>query len=268
MLAILLLWGIGTLLLAFRFQLVPVAAIGLGDSLSRYAIGIPAALLGVWALMTQQRIFREQDMPQYGRDLVWAAAALLLYGVIGQIFVKESILFPSHVFSQANFLDWFGIPVQLFRAIMAAALTFFLLRALRAFDVEERRRFEQANQAKLAAQTAALDAERRTGRQMEQLNYELRLAAHKLSLLLDLSNLLDAPLPLPQRLDAALRRIVESLPFFRGRHDLLVTPGASDTGVTGSIAVTEPATPSHNGQPTDGLAPQRQRSQIRGEHRF
>ena len=87
------------------FSLLPLPAIGLADSLARYAIGIPAALLGVWALMAQQRIFREQDMPQYGRDLVWAAAALLLYGVIGQIFVKESILFPSHLFSQANFLD-------------------------------------------------------------------------------------------------------------------------------------------------------------------
>jgi signal transduction histidine kinase len=254
-LAILLLWLVGTLLLAFRFQLTPVAAIGLGDSLSRYTIGIPAALLGVWALMAQQRIFREQDMPQYGRDLVWAAAALLLYGVIGQIFVKESILFPSHVFSQANFLDWFGIPVQLFRAIMAAALTFFLLRALRAFDVEERRRLEQANQAKLAAQTAALDAERRTGRQMEQLNYELRLAAHKLSLLLDLSNLLDAPLPLPQRLDAALRRIVESLPFSEAGMILLVPAAAPSAGAAGSMAVTT----SHNGQPNDGLGPQRQR---------
>lgn len=251
-LAILVLWLGGTLVLAFRFQLTPLALVGLADSLSRFAIGIPAALLGVWALMTQQRIFREQDMPQYGRDLVWAAAALLLYGVIGQIFVKESLLFPSHVFSQANFLAWFGIPVQLFRALMAVALTFFLLRALRAFDVEERRRFEQANQAKLAVQTAALDAERRTGRQMELLNYELRLAAHKLSLLLDLSNLLDAPEPLAQRLDAALRRIVESLPFSEAGMILLVSQGASAAGPTGSMA----PTPSHNGQLHDGVGQQ------------
>ena len=255
---VLLLWLGGTLVLALRFQLAPLATIGLADSLSRYAIGIPAALLGVWALMAQQRIFREQDMPQYGRDLVWAAAALLLYGVIGQIFVKESILFPSHLFSQANFLTWFGIPVQLFRALMAAALTFFLLRALRAFDVEERRRLEQANQAKLAAQTAALDAERRTGRQMEQLNYELRLAAHKLSLLLDLSNLLDAPLPLAQRLDAALRRIVESLPFSEAGMILLVTQAAPNAGAAGAMAITT----SYNGHAQDGLGTQRQQPQI------
>jgi signal transduction histidine kinase len=255
-LAVLLLWFAGTLVLALRFQLAPLASIGLADSLARYAIGIPAALLGVWALMAQQRIFREQDMPQYGRDLVWAAAALLLYGVIGQIFVKESILFPSHLFSQANFLAWFGIPIQLFRAFMAAALTFFLLRALRAFDVEERRRLEQANQAKLAVQTAALDAERRTGRQMEQLNYELRLAAHKLSLLLDLSNLLDAPLPLPQRLDTALHRIVESLPFSEAGMILLVTQAAPNASA-GSLGITTP----NNGYPNDGPGSQRQRPQ-------
>ncbi len=243
-LIIVLLWLLGTAVLAVRYQLSPLATIGLADSLSRYSIGIPAALLGAWALMTQQRIFREQDMPQFGRDLVWAAAALLLYGVIGQIFVKESLLFPSHLFSQANFLAWFGVPVQLFRAVMAAALTFFLLRALRAFDVEERRRLEQANQAKLAVQTAALEAERRTGRQMEQLNFELRLAAHKLSLLLDLSNLLDAPLPLAQRLDEALQRIVQSLPFSEAGMILLAAPTVPAAGAAAGMAVAA----AHNGQ--------------------
>lgn len=224
--AVVALWLLGTAVVAVRFQLPAATAVALADSLARYSIGIPAALLGAWALMAQQRTFREQDMPQFGRDLVWAAAALLLYGVVGQLFVNENVLLPSHLLNQANFLAWFGVPVQLFRALMAAALTFFLLRALRAFDLEERRRLEQANDAKLAAQTAALDAERRTGRQMEQLNYELRLAAHKLSLLLDLSNLLDAPLPLAQRLDEALRRIVQSLPFSEAGMILLTAPAA------------------------------------------
>lgn len=210
---ILLLWLAATLWLAARFQLTPLQTINLADTLSRYSIGIPAALLGAWALMTQQRIFREYDMPQFGRDLVWAAAALLLYGVVGQIFVKETVVSPSHVLNTANFITWFGIPVQLFRAAMAAGLTFFLLRALRAFDTEETRRLEQANRAELEARSAALESERRTSQQMELLNDELRLAAHKLSLLLDLSNLLDEPLPLTERLTTALERIVQSLPF-------------------------------------------------------
>jgi signal transduction histidine kinase len=212
-LAILLLWLASAGVLVVRFQLSPLDAVTVADNLARYSIGIPAALLGAWALMAQQRIFREHDMPQFGRDLVWAAAALLLYGVIGQLFVRESVLAPSQWINSANFLAWFGIPVQLFRGVMAIALTFFLLRALRAFDIEETRRLEQANNAKLEARTAALEAERRTSQQMERLNDELRLAAHKLSLLLDLSNLLDEPLPLAERLTEALERIVQSLPF-------------------------------------------------------
>ncbi len=232
--AIVLLWLSGVAFVAWRFQLAPLAAVSMADNLARYSIGIPAALLGAWALMAQQRIFREHDMPQFGRDLVWAAAALLLYGVVGQLFVAETVLFPSHFLNNDNFLLWFGIPVQLFRAVMAAALTLFLLRALRAFDVEESRRLQQANSAKLQVQAAALEIERRSSQQMERLNDELRLAAHKLSLLLDLSNLLDAPLPLADRLADALQRTVQSLPFSEAGMILLAASsgGASANGKT------------------------------------
>jgi signal transduction histidine kinase len=225
--AILVLWLLGTLLLVARFQLAADEALILAHTLARYAIGIPAALLGAWALMAQQRTFREHDMSQFGRDLVWAAAALLLYGVVGQLFVEETVLVPSHILNNANFQAWFAIPIQLFRAVMAVALTFFLVRALRAFDIEETRQLEQANQAELQVRTAALEAERRTSQQMERLNDELRLAAHKLSLLLDLSNLLDEPLPFAERLAAALERIVQSLPFSEAGMILLAPSGYS-----------------------------------------
>jgi signal transduction histidine kinase len=221
---ILTLWLLSTVVLTVRFQLPPLAAVTVADNLARYGIGIPAALLGAWALMAQQRTFREHDMSQFGRDLVWAAAALLLYGVVGQLFVQATVLAPSRWLNSASFLGWFGIPVQLFRAVMAVALTLFLMRALRAFDIEETRRLEQANSAKLQARTAALEAERRTSQQMERLNDELRLAAHKLSLLLDLSNLLDEPLPLAARLATALERIVQSLPFSEAGMILLAAP--------------------------------------------
>jgi signal transduction histidine kinase len=48
---------------------------------------------------------------------------------------------------------------------------------------------------------------------MERLNDELRLATHELSLLLDLSNLLAAPLSLHDRLHSVLAKIVDSLDF-------------------------------------------------------
>jgi signal transduction histidine kinase len=129
------------------------------DALARYSLGIPAALLGAWALMTQQRTFREANMPQFGRDLIWATTALLLFGVIGQVFVRETTLVPSNVINSALFLQWFGIPVQLFRALVAIMLLVFMIRALKAFDVESRRRLDAANQARLNALNQVVDAQ-------------------------------------------------------------------------------------------------------------
>ena len=136
------------------------------DVLGRYLLGIPGALLAAGALMTQQRTFREHQMPQFGRDLVWCAAALLLYGAIGQLFVRQTLLFPSTILNSDLFLHWVGVPVQLFRAGMATILAFFMMRALNAFDLESRQRLEAANEAQLAAQTAMMRSERAASREI------------------------------------------------------------------------------------------------------
>lgn len=190
-----------------------LAFFSLIDVLARYLLCIPGALLGAWALMAQQRSFREHNLSQFSRDLVWCASAFLLYGVIGQLFVRQTMLPPSTVLNSTAFLVWFGIPVQLFRALMASAVTFYLVKALRVFDVENQRRLTEANRTRLLAQSQALEAERRSVAEISRLNTELRLTAHELALLLALSNLLVTPQPLAERLMAVLLKIVDSLHF-------------------------------------------------------
>lgn len=210
---LLVLWLVATAGAVMIYRLDTLRAVEMADVMARYSLGIPAALLGGWALMAQQRAFREQGMPQFGRDLVWAAAALLLYGAVGQLFVQPNVLPWGGTLNSANFLTWFGIPVQVFRAVMATVFMVYMLRALRAFELETVRRLEQANAAKLAAQTATLEAERRTSQQMEVLNEELRLAGHRLGLLLDISNVLNRPAAMHDRLRLALEQIVGALAF-------------------------------------------------------
>ncbi|GAB4540484.1 MAG: hypothetical protein Kow0063_30320 [Anaerolineae bacterium] len=218
------LWASGSLLVAITLRSPIDEAVAMADALARYSLGVPGALLGTWALMIQQRAFHQHGMPQFGRDLVWCATALFLYGAIGQVFVRQTPLFPSTHINSTIFLQWFGIPVQLFRAIMAAILAFFMVRALNAFELESQRALEEATQAKLEAQAAALEAERRISREMELLNEELRLTAHELSLLLDLSNLLAEPMSLQDRLRHALDKIVRSLNFPDAGMIMLVRP--------------------------------------------
>ena len=207
------LWLLSVLIVAAALKPSLDETVALADVLARYGVGIPGAMLGAWALMEQQRTFREHGMPRFGRDLVWCATALIMYGVVGQVFVRQTALVPSNVLNSSAFLQWFGIPVQLFRGVMAAILTGFMLRALNAFELENQMRLESANQASLDAQTDALEAERRVSREMERLNEELRMTTHELSLLLSFSNLLATPMSLSDRLGNVLAGIVRSLHF-------------------------------------------------------
>ena len=201
------------------FEIVVVA-----DVLSRYLLAVPGSVLAARGFMKQQRTFREHGMPQFGRDLVWSATALFLYGVLGQLFVRESILPISSALNAARFLQWFGIPVQLFRGIMASLVAVFMMRSLNAFELEE---------------------ELRT----ERLNEELRLTARELSWLLNLSNLLEAPMSLQERLDTILGQIVDGLSFPDSGMVLLAQRGTGMLRVWSSVGYDhQPDRGAQNGQ--------------------
>jgi len=229
------LWTLSVLLASRRHALPALNALLVGDVLARYLLAIPAALLSSWALFKQREAFRQHGMPQFGRDLLICAAALFGYGVIGQFFVRRTFLFPSSVINDALFLQVFGVPVQLFRAIMGAVVAFFMVHALNAFEVENRRRLQAANQARLQAQAAAIEAERRIIQEKERLNEQLRRKAHELGLLLEVSNLLATPVSLPGQARRALQRIVTSLKFSDAGMILLVERETGNLRVAASV---------------------------------
>ncbi|RME47259.1 MAG: hypothetical protein D6791_06295 [Chloroflexi bacterium] len=213
-----------------RAMLAPSAAdlLEMADVLARYSLGAPAALLATWALMRQQRSFREQNLPRFGRFLVWAASAMLVYGLMGQLTVPATALFPSRIWNEGHFLAWFGVPVQLFRALVMVVFAYSLLRALDAFEVEQERRLEEARRAKVMAQQAQIEAERRNRLEMEQLNAELRLTTRELMLMLDLANTLVSPRPLEERLKAALEELIDNVPRCDNGMVLLVSPDSGE----------------------------------------
>jgi signal transduction histidine kinase len=155
----------------------PAEWLAAADVLSRYTLGIPGALLASWALVLQQRIFRERGMAGFGRDLLWSALAFFWYGGAGQLFTRESILFPSTILNGELFIRLFGFPVQLFRAVMASVVAVFIIRALRAFEMESRQALAAANEARLLAQQEALEAQRRVQEETARLCAELQARA-------------------------------------------------------------------------------------------
>jgi signal transduction histidine kinase len=139
---------VGVLLNQSNSQMRAIAA----DVYTRYALAIPGAVLTVWGLLIQRRKFIQIGMPGIGRDLLFAAIAFGLYGVIGQLFTSPSIIFPSEYLNSEVFLRWFGFPVQVFRAATAMMAAIFITRSLRAFEVESNRRITDLRDAQLAEQ--------------------------------------------------------------------------------------------------------------------
>jgi signal transduction histidine kinase len=119
------------------------------DVYTRYALAIPGAALTTWGLLIQREKFKRTEMERFGRDVAIAAIAFALYGGIGQLFAAPSSIFPSRWLNYETFLQWFGIPIQVFRASMACLAAVFIIRSLRAFEEENRRAINSLREAQM-----------------------------------------------------------------------------------------------------------------------
>jgi signal transduction histidine kinase len=153
-------WGFGLFGMRGRFpatsELWQVA-----DVWTRYVLALPSALIASAGLIAQQRVFRRAGLARFGRDSLWAAVAFAWYGLVGQTFTQASPLFPSTVINENLFLALFGFPVQLLRAVAAIAAAVFVMRFLRAFEVETQRQIAalQTSQLLTAQRREALRGE-------------------------------------------------------------------------------------------------------------
>ena len=100
-------------------------------------------------LVVQQREFRKAGMARFGQDSLWAAIAFTWYGVIGQVFTRPSMLWPSTILNSVGFSEVFGFPVQLFRASVAVIASVFVVRFLRASEVEIQQHIDELNEARV-----------------------------------------------------------------------------------------------------------------------
>jgi signal transduction histidine kinase len=141
-------WGVGVLVLRSKFA--PGATLlGAGEAWTRYLLGVPSALIASGGLIMQQRAFRQAGMVKFGQDSLWAAVGFAWYGAVGQVFVRASALAPSNVINDAAFLRVVGVPIQFVRAGAAVVASVFVMRFLRAFEVEVQRQLQELRTARL-----------------------------------------------------------------------------------------------------------------------
>ncbi len=140
-------WVFG--LASFRGNYPSADIWAVADVWTRYTLAMPGGMLAAIGLIAQQRAFRRSGLVRFGQDALWAAVAFAWYGVVGQFFVQATAFPPSNIINQDLFLQIFGFPVQLFRAGMAVAAAFFVIRFLRAFQVETEQKINELQAARL-----------------------------------------------------------------------------------------------------------------------
>lgn len=168
------LWLVTVIVILWLYRPCGSQCVTAVDVLIRYFLAIPAALFATWAMVLQRRDFTARGMHNPARDMGWAAVALFLYGVVGQIFTKSSFLLPSTVINADLFQQAVGIPVQVFRAVFAVLVALFVIRALRAFEIERQQRFIAAIEATSIAQQKTLATQEQSQKEMKALNEELK----------------------------------------------------------------------------------------------
>jgi signal transduction histidine kinase len=140
-------WVFG--LYSFRGQYTGDILWDVADVWTRYTLAMPASVLTAIGLVVQQRAFRRSGLVRFGQDALWAAITFAWYGLFGQIFSKTSPLVLSQYINETNFQQIFGFPVQMFRAATAVAAAVFVIRFLRAFQVETERKIADLQAARL-----------------------------------------------------------------------------------------------------------------------
>lgn len=133
-------WVIGLLAIKANYPIANV--LDATQVWTRYVLGIPSSLLAAVGLIAQQRAFRRAGLVRFGQDSLWAAVAFAWYGLVGQSFANVSILPPSNFINDVFFQHFFGFPIQILRAITATAASIFVIRFLRAFQVETERKID------------------------------------------------------------------------------------------------------------------------------
>jgi len=140
-------WVYGLLILKGDYSIEQIYNVA--HTWTRYSIAIPAGLLAASGLIVQQRTFRRAGLVSFGRDSLWASIAFIWYGLIGQLFTDPSALPPSNILNSDLFLNVFGFPVQGLRAVTAIFASVFVIRFLRAFQVESDAKIAELQAAQL-----------------------------------------------------------------------------------------------------------------------
>lgn len=118
---------------------------------ARYLLVVPGTLLAAWGLHLQTRQFEDGGFEGMLPDLRGASLSMVLYCILAGFLVPRAPFFPANLIHVELFTGMEPLVIFL-RRVISVSMAFFLVRTLRVFDSEIRRRLEIAETARAAAE--------------------------------------------------------------------------------------------------------------------
>jgi signal transduction histidine kinase len=110
------------------------------EAVSRYVLGIPAALLAARAFRV---LHRRQQSDIVGRYLRWASVAFVVYALVAGVIVAPAGFFPASHINASAFVEVTQVPVEVLRLACAVGIAFALSEALVIEVARQRRELER-----------------------------------------------------------------------------------------------------------------------------
>lgn len=147
---LMLIWGGSVVYYANR---LPDANINtIVNALGRYFLAFPGALLAAFGLRShaQQRI-AALNVPSIIRNLKVASWALFAYALLAGLIPPQVAFFPGDWLNTTTFREMLGVPVVVFRSLIALVISISIIRAMEVFEVETLRFIESMEQQQILA---------------------------------------------------------------------------------------------------------------------
>ena len=124
---------------------------------SRYFLGFPGAILSATGFVSYYKSeAKKLDGAKIEKYFILIAILFGLYAILGGGIVPQANFYPASAINNRWFISWFGIPIQIFRALIAVGITWSLWNIVNIFNIEEaveRKRTEE----QIREQSALLD---------------------------------------------------------------------------------------------------------------
>ncbi len=117
----------------------------ISESWSRYLLAFPGGLLTAYGLALQMPEVKELNNKSVRSNLWCSVAAFLMFAFFSGLVMPQSVGIMGTTISGEAFRRIVGLPVELFRTLVAVIIMYCITRMLTVFDIEKQRELEDSH---------------------------------------------------------------------------------------------------------------------------